>query len=263
MQVGAKPGTNRQSILTEKLVSLPWVSRSALSRWRRVILLFSSWLVWLLILGSWEKKENQLSGEGSAGRPTKLSGGWSICPGEEADLTAGPRTYREVTKQTKWGFLYCEKTTPKHRQTFPPMRTVRYCNSPPRKVVQSVLGVFKDFNWLKPCTSCPDLAAIPAVHRKLDKDLLMFLACSFSNKLPLLNLQETYIHTRYENWMDLKMKCWKETINVHYYREKLMFNTTQKHSFSTFRSSVSAFNLEKNTPNNLTNLIIPVHKATL
>lgn len=41
------------------------------------------------------------------------------------------------------------------------------------------------------------------------------------------------------------MKCLKETINTDYYREKLIFNTTQKHSFSTFRSSVLAFKSEK------------------
>lgn len=44
--------------------------------------------------------------------------------------------------------------------------------------------------------------------------------------------------------------------------QRKIFKTTQKHSFSAFRSSVLAFNVEKTAPNNLTNVIIPVHKAT-
>lgn len=57
--VDAKLGINQQCILTAKLVLFSWVSRSTMSSWRRVILFLSSLLVWLHLLSTWEKKENQ------------------------------------------------------------------------------------------------------------------------------------------------------------------------------------------------------------
>lgn len=120
-------------------------------------------------------------------------------------LEADPSTYREVTEQTEWSFLYCEKTTSKDRQTSPHEDT-------------QLLSLLCTGSWTK--ISWGSL-----------------LAPSWTNYLySICSRHITTLGIRTE--CDWKMKCWKETINAHYYREKLIFNTTQKHSFSTFRSSV-------------------------
>lgn len=86
-----KLGINQQSILTAKVVSFSWASRSTVSRWRKMILPFSLLLVWLHLLGPWDKKKRISILERVQQGPTKPSGGWSTYPGGEADLTAAPQ----------------------------------------------------------------------------------------------------------------------------------------------------------------------------